>query len=86
MNRKELFDEAISLRNKKELAASMQLLRLGAVFSPDLLDQYGHPAFKKEYLRTILSQKQWEKAIQFAEDEIDKNTEHWHGRRCGAKG
>jgi len=78
MNRKELFDEAISLRNKKELAASMQLLRLGAVFSPDLLDQYGHPAFKKEYLRTILSQKQWEKAIQFAEDEIDKNTEHWH--------
>ena len=58
----ELFDEAIRGRDQGEHADAESLFRVGIDRFPADLDRYGHPRFRKELIRMLLSLRQWERA------------------------
>lgn len=45
---------------------------------PDQLDQYGHPTFLKEYIRSLLKFKQWKKAEHLIPAKGETNGSTWH--------
>jgi FkbM family methyltransferase len=62
----------------KEFNQAEALLQEGIQKAPLLIDNYGHPTFKKELLRLYLTQGNWELARQLIPRNGDLGGNNWH--------
>lgn len=59
-----LLADALNLRSGGDVDKSIELLEFGAKHYPKFLDQYKHPAFSKELVRTFLNQEKFDAAFE----------------------
>ncbi|MFI3120755.1 MAG: glycosyltransferase family 2 protein [Methylococcaceae bacterium] len=76
--KKSAMQEAIDFRNNGDFVSAEPAFIAGMKKYPTHLDKYGHPAFKKELMRTLLSQQKWDKATQLIPGQNDAGGGHWH--------
>jgi hypothetical protein len=69
---------AIELRTQGSGTRAEKLFRQGMALYPDLVDQYGGPAFRKELMRMYLARRDWSGAEALSPSEGDLGGLHWH--------
>jgi len=75
---KNTLEEAIAFRTKGDFVAAENTFKAGMKNYPNHFDLYGHPTFKKELMRTLLSQQKWVEASQLIPGQDDAGGGHWH--------
>jgi hypothetical protein len=70
--------EASSLRDKGDLKGASSLLLSGLTRFPHELDQYGHPTFRKELMRLLLSDREWDAAAKLIPVAGGPGGDHWY--------
>jgi len=73
-----LCDKAFAYRADELFFEAIEVFAQGMKEYPSQLDQYGHPTFKKELMRTWLYQQKWEDANKFIPNKNDVGGGDWH--------
>ncbi|WP_114859395.1 glycosyltransferase [Azospirillum brasilense] len=74
----DLLKDALGRLNHGNISGAEEALRLGMQRFPDHLDQYGHPTFRKELIRTLLGRREWSRAEALIPAPSGPGGDHWH--------
>ncbi|CAO3383426.1 glycosyltransferase [Azospirillum argentinense] len=73
-----LHAEAEHIRDQGNKVQAEVLFRQGMDLYPNHMDKYGHPAFRKELMRMLLNDQQWDKAETLIPVPGTPGGNHWH--------
>lgn len=71
-------NNALSLLSKGDFASAKAAFLNGVKEFPNLLDQYGHPSFKKELMRSLLNRRNWAEAQELIPKRGEPGGANWH--------
>lgn len=74
----QLRSNALAQAKANDRAGAEVALRQGMARFTQLLDEYGHPTFRKELVRLLVNNGEWDRAIQLVPMPGDIGGHHWH--------
>jgi hypothetical protein len=75
---REDINNAIEYRVNGDFIKAKKLFESGIIEHPSYLDEYGHPSFKKELMRMLLSLQKWDEAKILIPKYGDFGGDNWH--------